>query len=89
MSQSLTIDEEWNKFILGKSSLDIVLNKKVLTPNVLLPKSTPIYISTKTMITYLNQPIDIRIIFFGTYQLLNIINQLMELLKKQYKDELV
>lgn len=63
MSHSLTIDEEWNKFILGKSSL--VPPKHNLNPNVPLPKSTPIYISTKTMITYLNQPIDINYIFWN------------------------
>ena len=78
-----TIDQEWAQFMLPKSNEDssdeddiynddIVsanLNDMVETTNnsIVAPKSTEIYISTKSKIAYLNQEIDLKKIFWGIH----------------------
>lgn len=44
------------------------------TPNENVPECEYLYISTKTKVLYLNQPIDIYIIYFGKFLLLSIGN---------------
>ena len=56
------IDNEWEKFLNSNTILSN--DKKYSSRRTKIPKATPIHISTKTMITYLNQEIDLNTIFW-------------------------
>jgi len=57
------IDNEWEKFLTNNTILSTEV-KDVVQDELNIPKATPIHISTKTMITYLNQEIDLNTIFW-------------------------
>lgn len=60
------LDSEWENFMNTNFDIDKLIeeniDKKINTINI--PKSSDIYISTKTKIAYLNQPIDINKLFW-------------------------
>ena len=65
---TLNIDDEWSKFILSSSTAsddeDVeTVAEPTVSPMVdtVAPDATPIYISTKSKIAYLNSPIDLNI----------------------------
>ena len=68
------IEDDWLTFLDNAKVGNIALNTESITNNVLkdkeeqtknkVPKCTPIYISTKTMISYLNMPIDYLNVFW-------------------------
>lgn len=70
MSKANAIDDEWSKFIQSSSSVnsdddedacpeeDVVYSMPSNTP---VPEPSPIYISTKSKIAYLNGPIDLNV----------------------------
>jgi hypothetical protein len=69
MTSTLNIDDEWSKFIQSSSStvsddedapqiVETFISPVANTPT---PEPTPIYISTKSKIAYLNGPIDLNI----------------------------
>ena len=70
---SLNIDDEWENFIscVGDEEDDdvddIVENTNMISADILnetCPKASDIYISTKTNISYLNHPIDLKLVFW-------------------------
>ena len=58
-----SVDEEWDKFLSGSDEYitQSCLNTK---PVEEIPKCSDIYISTKTVIAYLNQPINLKDVFW-------------------------
>jgi hypothetical protein len=60
----LDLDDAWESFCDGDYKPTLVVNKKPLVASKDVPKCTPIYISTKTKISYLNYPIDLMKIFW-------------------------
>ena len=56
------LDEEWEKFLLN-DNIDII-NNNIINDLIDIPKSTDLYISTKTKISYLNQIIHLQDIFW-------------------------
>jgi len=56
----MSLNDEWESFLNNEES--IILPKEMPTGPV--PTSTPIYISTNTIISYLNQPVDLKKIFW-------------------------
>lgn len=58
------VDEEWLNFINNRVVDEEVCDKKNASV-VVIPTPTKIHISTKTKISYLNQPIDIKTVFWG------------------------
>lgn len=55
------IDEEWMDFCAGTFDCD---NGRETTTEMVAPKSTPLYISTKTKICHLTLPIDLATVFW-------------------------
>ena len=67
---ALNIDDEWENFIssTGEDVDDIEDLDECVSANVMnetCPKASPIYISTKTNISYLNQAIDLKSVFWN------------------------
>lgn len=60
----LDLDDAWESFCDGDYKPTAVVNKKPLVAYKDVPKCTPIYISTKTKISYLNYPIDLKKTFW-------------------------
>jgi TATA-box binding protein (TBP) (component of TFIID and TFIIIB) len=61
----MNVDDAWDSFINNTYDTTIFDDKKILNDiNTHIPLSSDIYISTKTMITYLNQSININDIFW-------------------------
>jgi hypothetical protein len=60
----LDLDDAWESFCDGDYKHTAVVNKKPLVASKDVPKCTPIYISTKTKISYLNYPIDLNKTFW-------------------------
>lgn len=61
----LDLDDAWESFCDGDYKPTAAVNKKMPTASKDLPKCTPIYISTKTKISYLNYPIDLKNTFWN------------------------
>ena len=58
-----SVDEAWDKFLSGGED-NILSDQPVLNLVEDVPTSSDIYISTKTVIAYLNQPIDLKNVFW-------------------------
>ena len=58
-----SVDEAWDKFLSGGED-NILSDQPVLNLVEDIPTSSDIYISTKTVIAYLNQPIDLKNVFW-------------------------
>ena len=56
------LDEEWEKFLLN-DNIDII-NNNTINKSIDIPKSTDLYISTKTKISYLSETIDLHHLFW-------------------------
>ena len=56
------LDEEWEKFLIN-DNIDII-NNNTINKSTDIPKSSELYISTKTKISYLSQTIDLHDIFW-------------------------
>lgn len=69
IKQSLNIDEEWSSFISGNydedSENDEPMELHPSSEEDIVPTCGPIYISTKTKISYLNQAIDLNSVFWN------------------------
>ena len=71
MALSINIDDEWENFNMS-SNFDEDMDEdecdnEILSNNIsneLCPKASPIYISTKTNIVFLNKPIDLKRVFW-------------------------
>jgi hypothetical protein len=69
---SLNIDDEWENFISciddeEDDAADVIENTHMISADILhetCPKASDIYISTKTNISYLNHPIDLKLVFW-------------------------
>jgi hypothetical protein len=70
---SLNIDDEWENFIScveddeEDDTTDATENTNMISADILnetCPKASDIYISTKTNISYLNHPIDLKLVFW-------------------------
>jgi len=93
---NLSIDDEWEKYITTKynevssddEEEDCNLKNDENTANIksdgIIPVSTEIYISTKSKIAYLNQPIDLKEIFWGV-KILDYSRPQNGVIKKQMK----
>ena len=62
MQHLTNVDSEWQKFISCNNYESE--NEKIIKSTLQIPKCSPIYISTKTMITYLNTEVDLVPIFW-------------------------
>ena len=72
-----TVDDEWELFLQGntgissqkKSNIDLIVTNEGKTTTIEndtnVPKSNELYISTKTKVLFLNQPIDIHSVFWN------------------------
>ena len=58
-----SVDEAWDKFLNGNED-DKVSEQSVPTIVEDIPTCSSIYISTKTVIAYLNQPVDLKNVFW-------------------------
>lgn len=61
----LDLEDAWDSYCDGDYKPTAVVNKPLPTTSKDLPKCTPIYISTKTKISYLNYPIDLKETFWN------------------------
>lgn len=61
----LDLDDAWESFCDGDYKPGALVNKQITVPSKDVPKCTPIYISTKTKISYLNYPIDLKNTFWN------------------------
>jgi hypothetical protein len=73
-------DLAWSSFLQNKEAIQ----KKVQVSTGLCPKSTDLYISTKTVITYLSHPIDLKEIF-PKLHIINYNDQTEGIIKKTMK----
>ena len=66
LNMSSNIDNEWENFMSTNFDIGKLIEENVNTKHtdVVIPKCSDIYISTKTKIAYLNQPIDINSVFW-------------------------
>ena len=70
MTTSINIDDEWDNFISSTNCDDVDdldIDNEIISNNItgdICPKASPIYISTKTNIAFLNKPIDLKTIFW-------------------------
>lgn len=55
------IDFEWENFLSGTALSTLPIQSK---KDGVVPTSTPIYVSTKTIITFLDKPIDLKLLFW-------------------------
>ena len=64
MENSLETDDAWENF--KNNNFDTIQSEilPIETKNLIIPKPSAIYISTKTMIGYLNRPIDLQDVFW-------------------------
>jgi len=64
MENSLETDDAWENF--KNNNFDIIQSEilPIETKDLIIPKPSDIYISTKTMIGYLNQPINLQEVFW-------------------------
>jgi hypothetical protein len=64
MENSLETDDAWENF--KNNNFDMIQSEilPIETKNLIIPKPSAIYISTKTMIGYLNRPIDLQEVFW-------------------------
>jgi hypothetical protein len=92
---ALNVDDEWEKFIScvededeeETSDLDEHAENGMISADILsetCPKATDIYISTKTNISYLNQPIDLKGVFWRI-PIMNYADARPGVVKKQMK----
>lgn len=63
MEELIEIDDEWENFKNNDFDLELP-DIKTDSKNLIIPKASDIYISTKTMIGYLNQTIDLQTVFW-------------------------
>jgi len=56
----MDLNDEWESFLMNEDSV----HEKEVHPHGPTPVSTPIYISTNTVISFLNQPIDLKTTFW-------------------------
>jgi len=61
----LDLDDAWESFCDGDYSPIAIVNKKPRVASQDVPNCTPIYISTKTKISYLTHPIDLKETFWN------------------------
>lgn len=61
----LDLEDAWDSYCDGDYNPIAAVNKPMPTTSKDLPKCTPIYISTKTKISYLNYPIDLKETFWN------------------------
>ena len=61
----LDLDDAWESFCDGDYKPTLVVKNNTPVASQDVPKCTPIYISTKTKISYLNQPIDLKKTFWN------------------------
>lgn len=90
---SVNIDDEWNNFISNKYDNDTSDDENnnlhdeytitTLESNISVPTPTPIYISTKSKIAYLTQPIDLSV--FWNIPVIPYATPLNGVIKKQIK----
>ena len=61
------LDNEWENFMNTNFDIGKLIEENVNTKKneIIIPKCGDIYISTKTKIAYLNQPIDINSVFWN------------------------
>lgn len=73
MNATTNINDEWETFISSNGEDDVEENdygeygEEIVSNNItneICPKSSPIYISTKTNISYLNQMVDLKTVFW-------------------------
>ena len=58
------LENDWDSFMYGGKDYSLSSNRNDNTSVINIPKATPITISTKTMISYFNQPFDINTLFW-------------------------
>ena len=76
------LEEEWEKFLLNDNVNEV--NNQVVNNKTDIPKSSELYISTKTKISYLSSPIDLDEIFWKI-QLIDYNVPKVGIIKKQMK----
>ena len=57
------VDDEWEKYLNNEDNIVETLNEETIE-EVVIPKCSELYISTKTKIAYLNTEIDLNNIFW-------------------------
>lgn len=60
------IDDDWQSFLVGGDDTDNIIDSRPteFRTNGIIPKSTPLYISTKTKILFMNTPVDLKNVFW-------------------------
>jgi hypothetical protein len=93
MALSMNIDDEWDNFMSSSNCEDVDIedddssDNEILSNNItneMCPKASPIYISTKTNIAFLNKPIDLKRVFW-LIPIINYAHPKPGIVKKQMK----
>jgi len=88
--QKQTIDDEWSSFLSSKQDnsisddetemleepdIEYSQNVNDLSDSNEVPNASPIYISTKSKVAYLNIPVDLSIFWFNLVRVFAVLNQ--------------
>jgi hypothetical protein len=84
MANDIEIDSAWSKFCDDDTPVPVLPVVDIATLKEFIPKCSPLNISTKTKISYLNYPIDLKKVFW-TIPLIKYHEPLVGVIKKQMK----
>ena len=90
MATSTSIDDEWDNFMSSSNCDDLEeagFDGEIVSNNIadeMCPKASPIYISTKTNIAFLNKTVDLKTIFWKI-PVINYSHPITGVVKKQMK----
>ena len=84
LANDIEIDSAWSKFCDDDTPVPVLPVVDIATLKEFIPKCSPLNISTKTKISYLNYPIDLKKVFW-TIPLIKYHEPLVGVIKKQMK----